>query len=64
MLFDIWIQFSELILSIVSLFLMCLIIIAAAMLSQVTARFLHWLQTYDFGQAFYLKRQTLSPKHK
>lgn len=61
-LYDVLVQFSELFLSIVSLFLMCLIVTAAAMLSQVTARFLHWLQTHNFGRAF--SKQTLSPEHE
>ena len=50
MLYDMLIQFSELFLSIVSLFLMSLILIAAAMLSQVTARFISWLQSNELGQ--------------
>ena len=49
-LYDVLIQFSELFLSIVSLFLMSLILIAAAKLSQVTARFIDWLQSHERGQ--------------
>ena len=61
-LYDVLIQFSELFLSIVSLFLMCLIVTAAAMLSQVMARFLHWVQTHDLGRAF--NKQALTPEHE